>query len=277
MHVALEQAEEGDTILLAGGVHTGSGEAVMETARSATLQGGWDGASSGDVTFDMAAHPSIIDGEGQRRGVLISEGITVSLDGLSVTNGANSAAGAGLYARDSNVELRNTSFCSNVVSGADRTHGGRAMVEGGTLRAERCVFRANNAARVQYPFGGALVTSGSLNVLVTECLFLDNDANTASALYFRADEGDAPAVRIFRTRFEGNGHGRSEGPGRGAYAAALHVQGAEVELRGNTLTDNWGLSGRGTASFSHGSLLMTENTVAGNELGADPGIYCQSV
>lgn len=87
LQTALAQAGNGDTIYLARGTYKGTGAAVITLTQSVSLYGGWDGAPSGPVVRDPAVHPTILDGEGQRRVVYISGDITPTLDGLIITGG----------------------------------------------------------------------------------------------------------------------------------------------------------------------------------------------
>ncbi len=58
-----------------------------------------------------------IDGGFARRGVYVGSGLTVTLDGLTITNGkyvGTDYRGAGLYARYANLTLRRMTFYRNV-------------------------------------------------------------------------------------------------------------------------------------------------------------------
>ncbi len=58
---------------MAGGVYTGTGDAVITVTKSITLYAGWDGADSGPVERDPAAYPTTLDGENARRVVYIQD------------------------------------------------------------------------------------------------------------------------------------------------------------------------------------------------------------
>jgi len=204
---ALSQATAGDTVYLAAGTYTGVGEAIATITQSLTLYGGWDGAASGPVVRDPATYPTTLDGEGARRGVYVSGDITVTLEGFTVTNGTALAMGAGLYAQNVNLTLRQMTFDSNVISttATDDPYGGGAAVEGGTLLVEACTFRANSVWAKQGPAGGGLAISATLAATVLDSLFQDNDAWIACGLSF-IGTGRTPVPLIVRgNRFLDNG------------------------------------------------------------------------
>jgi len=95
LQTALSRAADGDTIYLAQGTYTGTGDAVATVTKSITLCGGWDGTTTTPPVCDPHAHPATIDGEGARRGVYIGGDITPTLRGLRITRG--NAAGLGGY------------------------------------------------------------------------------------------------------------------------------------------------------------------------------------
>jgi len=95
LQTALAQASDGDVIYLAQGVYTGIGGAVITLTKSITLYGGWDGTTATPVVRDPQAYQTVLDGEGMRRVVYISGGITLVLDGLVIVRGNASGAPRG--------------------------------------------------------------------------------------------------------------------------------------------------------------------------------------
>lgn len=154
LQTALAQAGDGAVIYLAQGTYTGAGAAVITITRSITLYGGWDGAAGGPMVRDPALYPTTLDGEGARRVVYIRGPAAVTIEGLTVTNGYATDAGAGVYARNTDLTLRRTTIYSNVVDSgsADNTFGGGAYVHGGSLYLSRSTFRNNNAWCAGCPF-----------------------------------------------------------------------------------------------------------------------------
>ena len=108
LQTALAQANDDDTIYVAGGSYTGSGAAVITITESITLYGGWDGGASGPIVRDPHTYVTTLDGENARRVVYISGDITPTLDGFTISGGDADElggdpdgpnAGGGIYSR----------------------------------------------------------------------------------------------------------------------------------------------------------------------------------
>jgi hypothetical protein len=277
---ALAQVTAGDTIYLAAGTYTGVGEAIATITQSLTLYGGWDGAASGPVRRDPAAYPTTLDGEGARRGVYVSGDITVTLEGFTVTNGTALDMGAGLYAQNVNLTLREMTFYSNVISttATDDPYGGGAAVEGGTLLVEACTFRANSVQAEQGPAGGGLAISATLAATVLESLFQDNDAWIASGLSFIGTGSNHAPITVRGNRFLDNGWGNSPGTASGGYYAALEIVNANAQVIDNQFVHNRASNGRGTVSVFYATLNLARNLIYDNTSYYDAsGLYLYSV
>ena len=64
---ALTQAIEGDTVFVAQGTYTGTGDAVATIAASINLYGGWDGTSGTGSLVLPSMYTTTLDGENVRR------------------------------------------------------------------------------------------------------------------------------------------------------------------------------------------------------------------
>ena len=124
---AVGAASSGDEIHIAGGTYTGQANdkevlRIIHLDKILTLRGGY----SNDFTVrDSDLYPTILDGEGERRGLYVGPGVTVTLDGLHVINGnaeglggegdsINDDVGGGLYADQTNLTVQNCRFSENV-------------------------------------------------------------------------------------------------------------------------------------------------------------------
>ncbi len=274
---AVGVANPSDVIWLGEGTYTGVGAAVVAIDKSLTLLGGWDGAHAGHR--DPLAHPTVVDGQGTRRGVSIShvtvvEGLSaadplaVTLEGFTITNGVADAYGAGLYARDVTLTLRAMSFYSNVIDTTlvPDALGGGAMVEGGTLWAEGCTFRYNSAQSESAPAGGGLAISGTLRAAVEDSLFDANDAWFASGLDFDGSGAAGATLAIRHCRFQDNGRGLSPGDAGGGYRGGIDARWGSVRVEDSTFVGNFACSGWGAAvGMAYGSLVMERNAIHGNQ------------
>jgi len=277
---ALAQATAGDTVYLAAGTYTGQGAALAAITQSLTLYGGWDGAASGPVVRDPSAYPTTLDGEGARRGVYVSGDITVTLEGFTVTNGTALDMGAGLYAQNAHLTLREMAFYSNVISttATGYPYGGGAAVEGGTLLVEACTFRANSVRAERGSAGGGLAISATLATTVMDSLFQDNDAWSASGLYFVGTEESPVPLTVRSNRFLDNGWGNSPGLATGGYYAAIEIVNANAQVVDNQFVHNRASNGRGTVSVFYSPLTLARNLIYDNTSFYDAsGLYLYSV
>jgi len=176
---AINQAANGDIIKVAAGTYTrdaahdlcaiylGYPAVVCIINKDLTLIGGYP---SGNWSFsNPAAHPTIIDGQWQHRGVWVQDTVPsdppagVTMDGFTVRRGFAQgqpsgsdfdtfAFGGGLLADFSRVTLRNMRFESNIAAGGgeSNSYGGSAAgaavairKSAGTVLLERIVFTGN--------------------------------------------------------------------------------------------------------------------------------------
>jgi len=266
LQTSLSLARDSEVVYLAGGVYTSEAEAVASIGHSITVYGGWDGAPSGPVMLDAAAHRTVLDGDGARRVVHVSPGLEVTLQGLEIINGGDVAEGAGLWAQDSHLTVRHTAFYSNVVSSAAKTYGGGAFIQGGTAWIESCSFRGNRAIRVDRATGGALYIDNTLGVTLANSLIENNDAYSASGVQVKGSPGAFPAVLVRGNQFVGNGRGRSAGSvSRGAWHSGLDIQSANARVEGNLFQDNYAVSNRAALSVWYGTLYVEGNLFLNNE------------
>ncbi len=289
LQTALSMAGDGSVVYIAGGAYTSNGKAVITLTQSITLYGGWDGAASGPVVRDPAAHPSIIDGEGTRRVVHITGPATVALDGLTLANGktisttAGGWNGAGLYAQNTHLTLLHTNIYSNVVDVYDYdasdsyAYGGGVYVEGGALHVQASTFRANSAWARRSADGGGLAVFRPLTAAVIGCMFQENDAWHASGLYFRGDTGSLPPLTVRGNQFVDNGLGRSVGSASGGYVGALEVVYAQAHIEGNTFRGSQAANDYGAVGIIGSGLVFARNIIYDNQSARTAALYIYNV
>lgn len=275
LQTALEQAGDGSTIYLAQGIYTGTGTAVISITRSITLAGGWNGAPAGPVLRDPAAYPTTLDGEGARRVVSIGRFITVTIEGLTITNGVVTDMGAGFFAEDANLTLRHTTIYSNVADShtATNTLGGGGYVLGGTFQLLSSTVRANDAWCPECPRtqGGGLYIYGATAVTIEDSLLEANDAWIGSGLEFDGGSGRRP-ILIRRTIFRDNGWGLSPGGGVGGYAGGAHLAWAVAHIEDCLFEHNRAGNDTGALYFTGGELLLARSVFRNNEAHNTAGV-----
>lgn len=281
LQAALSKARDGDSIYLAAGTYTGTGGAVITITRSIALYGGWNGSRTGLPVRDPNANPSTIDGQGARRGVYVSSGATVLLDGLHIARGAHTFQGAGLYARNARLTLRRVNIHDNLIDVYDvpdtTTYGGGATVEGGTLLVESSTFRSNSVWAQRTCYGGGLAILDVVSATVSDCLFQDNDAWHGSGLYFGSTPANRGTLLLRDSVFLGNGRGRSPGRAHGGYAGAARIENAIARIEGNTFSDNSANNDYGTLAVFSSELSLAGNTFWNNECARASALYLFSV
>jgi hypothetical protein len=137
-----------------------------------TVTGGYD-LADGYTTYDPLNHPTRISGQDVRRSVYVTEGITVTLQGLLISNGAEEN-GAGIYNAGANLTLRGVIVENNIASG----NGGGLYHNAGSLQVYSSVWQ-NNTAVV-----GAGLYLEEATASLDNNTFLFNDALTSGGGFF---------------------------------------------------------------------------------------------
>ncbi|HKZ68544.1 MAG TPA: choice-of-anchor Q domain-containing protein, partial [Anaerolineales bacterium] len=83
INYAIGQAAAGDTIKVAIGLYTYSGieSGVAQITKDLTISGGWNG------TYVLQTDLSVLEGQNQRRGIIVNFGVVASADHLLIQNG----------------------------------------------------------------------------------------------------------------------------------------------------------------------------------------------
>jgi len=239
LQTAVAQANAGDTIYVGQGDYTDTGAAVITVTKSIALYGGWDGAASGPVGRDPAAHPTILDGQGTRRVVQITGPCTPTLDGLTITNGnANNTPfhtgrGGGIHGWDASPIIQNNVIIHNV-GGITPTNG---------------------------VGGGLLLYGASASALISGNLVLSNTAGIGGVGTGGGLSLQYSAVVVVGNVIQGNVAGTDQGWGGG-----LDLREFNGTVRGNLIQGNVARSYGygGGMRVSYGSPRILDNEIRGN-------------
>jgi hypothetical protein len=263
IQAAVDAADEGDEIRVAGGTYSGTASVDIEgktytqvvlITKSLTLRGGY---SSTDWT---TSDPTIIDAEGSGRGITIAgDGSQiVTVEGFTITNGdytelgnppgvsnsvcarTGSDCGGGLFAYMVELVLRDCLITNNVASSTKvYSDGGGAYLWELTGRSliEDTTFIGNKTIGSSTAGGGMAIQKGE-TITILRSLFQENQAGAVGGgLTIVQPDGQ---ILIEDTDFIGNISGLQAGtqaPG-GAFEASLAFKGDALRLNRIMMKDN---------------------------------------
>ena len=257
LQTALAQAAGGNTIYVAEGTYTGTGEAVVTIAKSITLYGGWDGSSTGSVVRDPDAYPTVLDGEGARRVVYISGPVAPVLDGLVIRHGnatglggfSSDDAGGGVYIHEANAFINHCTIINNnagpASSAGQGLGGGIAVIASNAQLENNLVF--SNTARWG---GGARVISGS--PVFRHNQFLSNTSLFGGGMYLMWTQ-----ALVEDNLFQDN---------TGERGGGIYLSGADATIVGNVIRDNQGSYGGGIGINVGTSAVVSGNLILNNKV-----------
>ena len=124
-----------DTILVATGMYTGTGDEVVLLDKDVILSGGWD------ASFATQSGASTIDGEEVRRGMTVNQGVAAAVERFTFQNGFGEPNGGGICC-DGILTLNNCTLSGN----ASGHMGGAIMIlNNGIMSANNCTISGNMA------------------------------------------------------------------------------------------------------------------------------------
>jgi predicted outer membrane repeat protein len=229
---AIDDSSDGDTVLVYPGTYTdahGNGYVFSPKGKEITIY-----ATGG-------AEETIIDGEGERRGIYCSNGETPKtvIEGFTITNGFDGNEGGGMYI------------------GYDFNGNPSAPI------VNNCIF-VNNVAgyflRSHYTYGGGVYveTIAGQSPTFTSCSFIANrSTNDGGGLYFYGDSnGNA---RVVDCTFHENSSGNRGG---GLYGYGVSVEGC-------TISANTASSSSSAGAYFSGCDSTVEGTLFCGNVGGD--------
>jgi uncharacterized membrane protein len=280
----VNQADPGDRILVSGGVFTdltGMASEVVLVNKSLAFEGGY---TTDFTSRDPESFPTIVDGEGVRRGFTIigewGEWPTVSIDGFHIRNGYGNGSGGGLHVMYASVTLTNVQVYENTASTTGWGSGGGLHVMYASVTLTNVQVYENTASTTGWGSGGGLYAD-SCQLSIYASSFT---TNTASAnlggngggmyVYFCAPvEIISSTVRA--NIAAGNTTGEYSGYGGGIYAYAYGY--SEFVLQDNEISENTANNGsngdgNGGGLYISGSYYRLEgNRIAANRGGGSWG------
>jgi predicted outer membrane repeat protein len=223
------------TILLAPGTYDLTNELQIVNARDLTIERD----SSGPVVVDNPTHSDRI---------FEIDGGDVTIDGLSISGGAVSDNGGGIYASlDTTLTVSNSEISGN----SARYNYGGGIYGGGTLTVSNTTVSGNSSN-----LGGGIFGGGTLTVSNTT-IFGNSAATAAGGIY-----GAGGTLTVSNTTIFGN----SSPYGGGIYGSGGTLTVSYSTGSGNSASYGGGIFGAGTVTISN-------STVSGNSASYGGGIY----
>jgi hypothetical protein len=255
---AIDDSNSGDEILVAGGIYSGvqtqiyDGEVISQVVfidKDLSIQGGYL-TTTWSIPGPLA-NPTIIDAQEMGRGLYITDGVTVTLEGLRLIHGRAfqqfwdyTIAGGGMYVTSATVTISNCLLTSNTGSS------GAGIFNSGVLTLQNCEISGNTAsAFAPWTWGGGIANSGTLNIY--DSTIISNSADIAGGI------GNSGRLKVISSTISYN---RALEPGRGNGGGINN--GDTAELIDSAILSNVSLLGGGISNY--GAMTITNTTVSQN-------------
>ena len=246
IQAALHTASQGDTVLVAPGTYTGSGNRDLDF-------GGLDLT----LVSREGADATIIECEKSGRGVHFDKGESQAarVDGFTIRNG-NARIGGGINCHESSPTIAN---CI-IQNGSTTSNGGGITAYKSSLVIANCIIEHNKTDQE----GGAIYL-GSSNATITGCTFSNNSAGTEGGGIFLHDSRE---TQISHSSIRGNS--------ATIRAAGIHCYNrSHPTITNCMITDNEGPEqGGGVCCGFNSDPTIANCTFANNTAGSGGGAYC---
>ncbi|GMV37664.1 MAG: hypothetical protein AMXMBFR61_21720 [Fimbriimonadales bacterium] len=291
---ALAAARAGDEIWVARATYLpgapGNTYATFELKDGVALYGGFAGWETSRLWRNPTANPTVLSGDlGQddvfgsgwwRTGWLINSPnsshvvtarnvASATIDGFRIVQGYGVwSSGAGLYAENSSLVIRNCTFMHNATYGAKGTC---VYLTDSVALVSRCNF-SENYGRLSSGIG--ICTYGASGVTVSDCSFYDceadGDASSGNGGGIELS-GSLPSsvIRSSFDRCKAFPFGGQYAQGYGTYGGAIHNSFAPLTVDRCSFTNN--VSMQGGAIYSWRDLTVTNCVMVSNKVYALPG------
>jgi uncharacterized repeat protein (TIGR01451 family) len=245
---AITKASPGDTVYVATGTYSGTGDEVVLLNKNATLSGGWDGA------FTTQSETSTIDGEGSRRGINVNGGVTAIVERFTVQNGDTGDDGGGIY-NAGTLTLNNSTISGNTAEGGDIYEDGGGIYNEGTLTLNSSIISGNTADS-----GGGISSDGTLT--------LNNSTisgNTVTFVGGGIDNQQGGTLTLHNSTVSGNTGG-----------GIVNGYSSTLALNNSTISGNTAHNPGGGIYNWYGTVSLHNSTISGNSSWQGGGIYNHS-
>ena len=303
IQAAIEDSSTGDEILVAGGVYSGvqtqiyNGEVISQVVfinKDLSIQGGY--LTTTWSIPEPLANPTIIDAQEMGRGLFITGGISVTLEGLRLVHGRAfqqswhyTIAGGGIYVASAIVTINNCQLTSNTGSS------GAGIYNAGVLTLNNCEISGNTAsASAPWTWGGGIANSDILNIYASA--IMSNSADIAGGI------GNFGKLKVISSTISYNqapNIGRGNGGGIQNLGAAELINSAvlnntsllgggisnsdQMTITNTTISQNWSSSASvagvvnrsGALTITFATIVSNTGTITGLDIGS--GIHNEDI
>ena len=185
---AHDSATSGDSILLAAGTYTTTGSAVLSATKSITIIGGL--STTNWLTPEPVANPTILSGQGVRRGLYIDSSASVAIADLTIADGYSApdtqSRGGGIYNAGTLILINvavtgNTAYYGCLNDVVCNAYGG-GIYSTGVLFLTGVTLSGNSALGSSHAEGGGIYSSGA--AYLVNVTLSGNTANIAPAMRY---------------------------------------------------------------------------------------------
>ena len=231
---AIADAVAGDTITFAG-------DYTITLASRLTI--------NKNLTIDGTGHSITISGGGAVQVMSINNGVTVSLNNLTLKDGSALLHGGGGIFNEGTLTVNNSIFSSN-----SATNAGGGIYNAGTLTVNNSTFSSNSAT-----IGGGIYNAGTLTV--NNSAFSSNSSTPLSGGGIYNDNGGT--LTVTNSTFSGN--------------AAIDTgggisNGGTLTISNSTFSGNSSANAGGGILNNGGTLTVSNSTFSGNSAPIGGGI-----
>jgi predicted outer membrane repeat protein len=293
IQVAIEAANEGDTVLVADGTYTGLGNRDIDFLGKAITVRSQSGPENCIIdcngsetephisfylnTNSVIAGFTIINGYAEEGGAIYCEHSNQTFINCILSNNSAQREGGGIYCRNSSLTIINCTITNNSAE-----CGGGIYFEHSSPTIKNCIIKDNTATGDREPCGGGGIYCSMSSVTIINSHIEQNSANNGGGIYCRGNS----SLNANNCTIGGNlakaegGWGEDSSYGGGVYC----WENSSLTIISSTISDNIAEAGdsRGGGVYFYGgdskltidNCTVTGNVTKGGWISNGGGIFC---
>lgn len=266
---AIGKASGGDTVNVAEGMYTGSGNEVVLIDRDITLLGGWD------ADFTTQSGMSTLDGQDARRGLLVNSGQTAKVERFALQHGNVTGNGGGIN------NAGNLTFVDSIINNNNAGNGNGSAIhnaDSGVLAVSNSVIHHNGSDEQCWTIvnNGIFTIDNSVveeNITTTKYCARLTVMNVSGTLTLTNTtiRNNIGGIYNYATLTLNNstisGNTGSDGPG------GIYNWGGTLTVNNSTISSNSTSTGGGIFAGGGGTVRLNNDTINNNSASTGGGIY----